>query len=187
MCGTSALSACYKDPTTGEVKEPGRKLFAKLRENKHKLGATPDTPAQRPPKRGAARAASMKTSAMQRVELSTDISGKAPARTQDRKVKASSEVKKDRKRHRRSERYVMQTATVHKSQNVHLKAELKEALSTIEAMGAELTALQDANSSPTDDQLIGLFEKHARNRLKDGRQYTVEGYEFVEQGCRSIK
>ena len=63
---------------------------------------------------------------------------------------------------------------------MHLKAELKEALSTIEAMAAELTALQDASSSPTDDQLIGLFEKHARSRLKDGRQYTVEGYDSYE-------
>ena len=45
--GTNAFSACYKDPATGEVKEPGRKLFAKLRENKHKLGATPgDTSAE---------------------------------------------------------------------------------------------------------------------------------------------
>ena len=83
----------YRDPTTGEVKEPGRKLFAKLREQKHKLGATQETPAQRPPKRGTARAAGMKTSAVQRVELNTDVRGEAPVRRQDRKVKAPSQDK----------------------------------------------------------------------------------------------
>ena len=129
--GMNALSACYKDPTTGEVKEPGRKLFAKLREQKHKLGATQETPAQRPPKRGAARRAGMKTSAVQLVEQSTDISGNAPARRQDRKVKAPSQDKNERKRHRKRERgkelYTIQTATVHKAQTKRLKAELKEA------------------------------------------------------------
>ena len=109
--GTNALSACYKDPTTGEVKEPGRKLFAKLRENKHKLGTTPETPAQRPPKRAAARRAGMKTSAVQLVEQSTDISGNAPARIRNRKVKPSDEEVKQRKRLRCNEMYAIRAAS----------------------------------------------------------------------------
>jgi hypothetical protein len=122
----------------------------------------------------------MKTSSVQLVEQSTDISGNAPARIGNRKVKPSDEETKQRKRLRCNEMYAIRAASTYKAENVHLKAELKEALSTIEAMAAELTALQDASSSPTDDQLIGLFEKHARSRLKDGRQYTVEGYDSYE-------
>ena len=51
------------------------------------------------------------------------------------------------------------------------------AISERDAMHAELTALRAASSPPTNDQLIDMFEKHSRKRLKTGRHYTVEGYE----------
>ena len=179
--GTNALSACYTDSKTGEVKEPGRKLFAKLRMQKHKLGATPaEATMQRPAKRGAAVGSMMKTSAVHRTELETDSSGKHPVQIRDRKVKPTAQ----KTRKRKQEEYKLRTAVTLKAATKQLKVERDVAvterdvaISERDAMHAELTALRAASSPPTNDQLIDMFEKHSRKRLKTGRHYTVEGYE----------